>query len=161
MNIIPMQAHHWNDVARIYAEGIASGIATLTTDTPSWEEWDSAHLPICRFVALDHEQVLGWVALANVSGRCVYEGVAEVSVYIGENARGRGVGKALMLALIEDSEKQKLWTLQSGILSENKTSIALHEKVGFRVVGFREKLGKLHDVWRDIVLMERRSDKVW
>ncbi len=157
MIIAAMHPGDWPQVEAIYREGIATGNATFETETPTWDVWDATHLTACRLVARDGERVLGWAALSPVSGRCVYGGVAEVSVYVAAAARGRGVGKALLQALVAASEEAGLWTLQAGILRENAASIALHERCGFRVVGVREKLGQLHGTWRDVVLMERRS----
>jgi L-amino acid N-acyltransferase YncA len=157
MEIIALQAVHWPDVSRIYEEGIATGQATFQTNAPSWEEWDRNHLPHTRLVAMDGGIVRGWAALTPVSGRCVYAGVAEVSVYIAAVARGKGVGKSLLNALVSESEKQGLWTLQAGIFPENKASIRLHEGNGFRIVGTRERIGKMNGAWRDTILLERRS----
>ncbi|MES2374487.1 MAG: N-acetyltransferase family protein [Bacteroidota bacterium] len=160
MIIQPLTAAHAEWVKKIHQEGIATGIATFETDSPSWEEWDRGHLPYARFVATEGEKVLGWAALTPISSRCVYAGVAEVSVYVSSDARAKGVGKALLLELVKDSEQHQLWTLQAGIISDNKASIALHEKVGFRIVGVREKLGQYKSIWHDVVLMERRSNKI-
>lgn len=157
ITIDSMTRADWPQVAAIHREGIATGNATLETATPTWDAWDAAHLDSCRLVARDGERVLGWAALTPVSGRCVYAGVAEVSVYVAQVARRQGVGKALLIALVAASEEAGLWTLQAGILRENATSIALHERCGFRVVGVRERLGQLNGIWRDVVLMERRS----
>lgn len=158
--IINLHPTHWDSIKSIYLEGIATGNATLETDAPSWEKWDSEHLASCRLIAKDDDTILGWAALSPVSGRCVYGGVAEVSIYIAEAARGKGVGKQLFERLIEESEKNELWTLQSGILQENVASVKLHEKCGFRIVGVRERIGKREGTWRNVVLMERRSHKV-
>jgi L-amino acid N-acyltransferase YncA len=155
-----MRRADWSRVEAIYAEGIATGNATLETTVPVYDAWDAAHLPHSRFVAELGGEVCGWSALSPVSGRCVYGGVAEVSVYVAEDARGRGVGKALLQALIAGSEQNGVWTLQAGILAENGGSINLHERCGFRVVGRRERLGQLHGRWRDIMLLERRSTTV-
>jgi L-amino acid N-acyltransferase YncA len=151
-----MSAGDWEDVRRIYAEGIATGNATFETEPPSWESWDSAHRKDCRLVASDGDALLGWAALSRVSERCAYGGVAEVSVYVGSAARGRGVGRTLLSELVRASEEAGIWTLQAGVFPENKASIAIHQKCGFRVVGVREKLGRLAGVWRDVVLLERR-----
>ena len=148
---------HWDAVKAIYLQGIATKQATFQTEAPSWEDWDKGHLPHLRYVLFIEDVVAGWAALSPVSERCVYAGVAEVSIYIHEDFRGRGIGKLLLQKLIEESEKHGIWTLQSGIFPENLSSIALHEKLGFRKVGFREKIGKMDGVWRDTVLMERRS----
>jgi L-amino acid N-acyltransferase YncA len=157
MQIIPMQSEHWPSVKAIYEDGLASGNASFQTSAPAWEEWDAAHFKHSRLIALDGDTVLGWAALTPVSGRCVYAGVAEVSVYIDPASRGQGVGKALLQALITESEKNGLWTLQAGIFPENTASVRLHEKCGFRLIGTREKIGQMHGVWRDTVLLERRS----
>lgn len=155
--IVALIPEHWNAVKDIYVQGIVTGLATFQTDAPSWEEWDKSHLPDLRFIALSGKTIAGWAALSPVSSRCVYAGVAEVSLYIHENFKGKGYGTLLLQQLIAESEQQGIWTLQSGIFRENEASIALHKKSGFREVGFREKIGKLHGQWRDTVLMERRS----
>lgn len=155
-----MQPDDWASVRTIYLEGIATGNATFETDVPDWDSWNGAHLPCCRLVARDGCSVLGWVALSPVSERCVYGGVAEVSVYVAQSARGKGIGRMLLMSLIEDSERNGIWTLQAGILAENIVSLSLHEKCGFRKIGRRERIGKLKGKWRDVVLMERRSSKI-
>lgn len=155
-----MLPSHWEAVKEIYAQGIATGLATFQTSVPTWEEWDEAHVKDSRFVAIENEYVLGWAALTPVSGRCVYAGVAEVSVYVGEAARGEGVGNELLKELIVDSEKNNLWTLQAGIFPENEGSIKIHTNNGFRLIGRREKIGKLNNVWRDTLLLERRSNLI-
>ncbi len=160
MHIRPMHTNDWEAVAAIYRQGIETGNATLETAVPDYTTWDQNHRTDCRFVAEQAGQIIGWAALSPVSGRCVYGGVAEVSVYVAADARGQGVGKALLLALVAASEEAGIWTLQAGILRENEASQRLHERCGFRVVGVREKLGQLHGVWRDVVLMERRSKVV-
>jgi len=160
LDVLPFEAGHWPVAARIYLEGIATGNATFETSAPSWEVWDRAHLPGLRLVALDNEQVLGWTALAPVSDRCVYGGVAEESVYVAADARGRGVGRTLLEELIAQAEHAGIWTIQTGIFPENEASLRLHERVGFRVVGVRERLGSLNGIWRDVVFLERRSNKV-
>lgn len=160
LRIEPLLPEHWDDVARIYEEGIATGNATFETGVPSWQAWDASHLPEQRLVALDGGTVIGWAALSPVSGRCVYAGVAEGSVYVAEGARGRGVGKALLEELIRRSEQARIWTIETGIFPENEASLRLHERVGFRVVGVRERIGQLHGVWRDVVFLERRSGLV-
>jgi L-amino acid N-acyltransferase YncA len=158
MEIVRLRPEHWPDVARIYAEGIATGHATFETEVPAWEAWDEAHLDELRLVALEDGEVAGWTALSPVSGRCVYAGVAEESVYVSEAARGNGVGKALLEELIRRSEQAGIWTIQTGIFPENAVSLALHEKVGFRVIGVRERIGQHNGVWRDVVFLERRCD---
>lgn len=159
MNIIPLLPEHWEAVKQIYEEGIATGNATFQTAAPTWEEWDAAHVAKPRLVAIENNEILGWAAITPVSGRCVYAGVGEVSVYVGTNARGKGLGKQLLLALIEGSEKENFWTLQAGVFPENLASLAIHEACGFRIIGTREKIGKMNGVWRDTVLLERRSNK--
>ena len=141
----------------IYEEGIATGDATFETEAPGWESWDANHLDGCRLVAEREGRVVGWAALAPVSGRCVYGGVAEVSVYVDAAARGGGIGLRLLNALVESSERVGLWTLQAGIFSENVASLRIHERAGFRHVGRRERLGRLDGRWRDVLLLERRS----
>jgi len=150
----------WDEVRRIYAEGIATGNATLETDPPPWESWDRAHRADCRLVARDGPRLLGWAALSWVSDRCAYGGVAEVSVYVAADARGRGVGRRLLEELVRASEEAGVWTLQAGIFPENVASIAIHSLCGFRTVGVRERLGRLGGVWRDVALLERRSPRV-
>ena len=158
--IDPMRPEDWEEVRRIYLEGIASGNATFETQAPSWDKWDAAHRRDGRLVARAGERVLGWASLSPVSDRCAYGGVAEVSIYVAGDARGRGVGRALLEALVRESEAAGVWTLQAGIFPENEASIALHEKCDFRVVGKRERLGKLAGRWRDVMLLERRSSRV-
>jgi len=155
--IEPLTAEHWEAVRSIYLEGIATGNATFQQTAPEWEEWDEGHLRACRMVARSGQQIVGWAALSSVSWRPVYRGVAEVSIYVAESARGRGVGTTLMARLIADSEAEGIWTLQAGIFPENTSSIALHTKAGFRVVGTRSRLGCMDGCWRDVVLLERRS----
>jgi L-amino acid N-acyltransferase YncA len=152
-----MQPEDWPSVRAIYLEGIATGNATFEQTAPEWEKWDGGHLPAPRIVARSDGNVMGWAALSSVSSRCVYAGVAEVSIYVAERARGRGIGRQLMSRLIADSEAEGIWTLQAGIFPENVASIALHERAGFRIVGQRERLGQMNGRWRDVVLMERRS----
>lgn len=162
LNIIidAMQPEDWPAVRAIYLEGIATKNATFETAAPEWEKWDSRHLKTCRLVARAGNQVLGWSALGPVSSRRVYAGVAEESIYISAAARGQGVGKKLLGALVEASEQAGIWTLQTGIFPENTISIHLHESCGFRVLGVREKIGQMDGIWRDVVLMERRSQVV-
>lgn len=159
-DIDAMSPADWESVRRIYLEGIATGKATLETETPDWEKWDAGHLRQCRLVAKAGDEIIGWCALSSVSNRRVYSGVAEVSVYLDRRYRGRGVGRALLNALIDFSEKCGIWTLQAGILADNVSSLALHERCGFREVGKRERIGKLHGIWRDVILLERRSELV-
>ncbi len=158
LSIERMRPGDWPAVRAIYLEGIATGNATFAQTAPEWEVWDAGHLPVPRMVARsDAGAVLGWAALSAVSSRCVYAGVAEISIYVGERARGRGVGHQLMARLIADSEAAGIWTLQAGIFPENAASIALHQRAGFRIVGNRERLGQMNGRWRDVMLLERRS----
>jgi L-amino acid N-acyltransferase YncA len=164
----------WPAVREIYQEGIATGNATFETELPDWDKWDSSHRKNCRLIALepvgegfsdllftlDNVPVLGWAALSPVSSRRVYADVAEVSVYVASAARGRGIGTALLNALVQESEVNGIWTLEAGIFPENRASIALHKSCGFRKVGVRRRIGKLGDTWRDVLLMERRGSTV-
>ncbi|MGB7923339.1 MAG: N-acetyltransferase family protein [Pyrinomonadaceae bacterium] len=163
-SIETMKDDDWEEVRAIYLEGIATGNATFETDVPSWEQWSASHLRECRLVARSDSdgggRVVGWAALSPVSGRCVYAGVAEVSVYVGEKGRGQGMGRALLEALVEASEERGIWTLQAGIFPENVASIRLHLRCGFREVGRRERLGRRNGAWRDVMLLERRSRRV-
>ena len=151
---------HWTGVARVYEEGIATRNATFETEVPTWEAWDSSHLPGHRFVAVREGEVVGWVAVGPVSGRCVYAGVVENSVYVAESVRGQGVGRSLLEALIASTEAAGIWTIQAGMFPENEGSIRLHRSVGFTTVGTYERLGKLDGVWRDVLMLERRSPNV-
>jgi phosphinothricin acetyltransferase len=155
VTIHDMRPGDWPAVARIYEDGLDLG--TFEERVPSWEEWDASHLPAPRLVAREGDDVLGWAALAPVSRRACYRGVAENSVYVGLDARGRGVGSALLVELCRRAEDAGIWTIQAGILAGNDASVALHERCGFRVVGVRERLAKKRGEWRDVVLMERRS----
>ncbi|MEP7270284.1 MAG: N-acetyltransferase family protein [Acidobacteriota bacterium] len=155
-----MEDRDWPAVEAIYVDGIATGNATFEATSPGWERWNASHLPFGRLVVRDGSDILGWSAVSPVSSRCVYAGVAEVSVYVTESARGKGIGRILLEALISECEKNGIWTLQAGILTENQASLALHRTCGFRDVGYRERLGKLGDQWRDVALLERRSDTV-
>lgn len=160
MLIINLSAEHWTSVKAIYESGIATGNATFQTTAPEWEEWDKGHVTSCRLIAIEDNQILGWAALSAVSGRCVYAGVAEVSVYVHPDARGKGVGHQLLQALITESEENGFWTLQAGIFPENTSSIHIHEKNGFRIIGRREKIGQMNGKWRDTLLLERRSHTI-
>lgn len=155
--ISPLDREDWEAVSAIYAEGIAGGNATFETAAPSWEDWDAAHLTAGRIVARIDGAIAGWAALSPVSRRPVYAGVAEASVYVSPAARGRGIGRALLEAVIAESERAGIWTLQSGTFPENTASLALQKACGFREVGRRERLGRMKGVWRDVVLLERRS----
>src|SRR5690554_2897869 len=156
-NLLPSD---WDDVKLIYEKGIATGNSTFQTSAPSWDEWDSSHLAACRIVAEVAGKVVGWAALSPVSSRCVYAGVAEVSVYIDPAFSGKGIGLTLLNELVTLSEAEGIWTLQAGVFPENFGSLRIHEKAGFRTIGFREKIGKQHGVWRDTVLLERRSKMI-
>ncbi len=156
LDIRSLVKRDWPDVERIYKAGILTGSATFEITTPTWAKWDQNHLEHSRWVA-DNGKVLGWVALSPVSDRCVYGGVAEVSVYIDPKERGKGIGKMLLTKVIESSESNGIWTLTAGMFPENAGSIALHEKCGFRKIGYREKIGKLFGVWKDNLIYERRS----
>jgi phosphinothricin acetyltransferase len=152
-----MRPADWPAVAAIYGEGIAAGDATFETDIPSREGWDAAHLPAHRLVAELDGEVVGWTAVSPVSSRCAYAGVVEHSVYVAGSARGRGVGRLLLDALVRDTERAGIWTMQTGIFPENEASLALHRSAGFRVLGVRERPGQLGGRWRDVVVLERRS----
>ena len=156
--ISPLEPGDWERVAAIYREGIETGDATFEAAAPTWERWDAAHLATGRLVARVEGRIAGWVALTPVSGRCVYSGVAELSVFVAAAARGKGVGRALLSAVIGAAERAGIWTLQSGTFPENAASLALQKACGFREVGRRERLGKMPDGrWRDVILLERRS----
>ncbi|HSS21892.1 MAG TPA: GNAT family N-acetyltransferase [Pyrinomonadaceae bacterium] len=148
----------WNVVRSIYLEGIATGQATFEREAPTWEHWTSVHLPAPRLVAFTGKDVFGWAALSRVSARSVYAGVTEVSVYVGESARGRGIGRLLLEALIKESEQVGIWTLQASVFPENTASISLHLSCSFREVGRRRRIAKLNGIWRDTLLLERRSE---
>jgi L-amino acid N-acyltransferase YncA len=160
VRIAPMRDEHADQVLDIYRLGIATGDATFESEPPTWERFSGGRLAEHRYVALDRLTVLGWVACSPVSERCVYAGVVEHSVYVHPGARGRGVGRALLDALIESTESAGIWTIQSGIFPENTASLALHAAAGFRTVGTREKLGCHNGVWRDVILLERRSPMI-
>lgn len=155
-----MEAGDWPAVRAIYEEGIATGDATFDTEASEWRQWDAGHLESCRLVARRGGEVVGWAALSPVAKKDAYRGVAEMSLYVSERARGSGVAKALGEALIDASEEAWIWTLEGWIFPENEVSLALCRSFGFRVVGVRERAGKLGDRWRDVVIVERRSDKV-
>ncbi len=162
MSIIVEAMHDedWEAVRAIYREGIAGGNATFEIDVPDWETWNRNHLRVCRLVAKADGRVVGWAALNPYSSRRAYAGVAGLSIYVSASARGQGIGKTLLGALIEEAERAGLWTLQAGIFPENAASLALHRACGFREVGRRERIGRLNGTWRDVVLMERRSKVV-
>ncbi|MFC9034262.1 GNAT family N-acetyltransferase [Streptomyces arboris] len=159
--VVPLSAGHADEVIAIYQAGVDEGNATFETVAPTWEQFDAAKLPEHRFAALDEGgRVLGWVAAAKVSDRCAYAGVVEHSVYVHPDARGRGIASALLRALVESTEAAGIWTIQSGIFPENSASLAVHARAGFRVIGTRERVGRHHGVWRDTVLVERRSPHI-
>jgi L-amino acid N-acyltransferase YncA len=160
LTLAPMSDAHWPQVREIYLAGIASGDATFETTAPDWASWDAHHLAAHRFVALGDGMVLGWVALTAVSSRPVYRGVVEESVYVAPAHQGRGVGRTLLESVIASTEAAGIWTIQTGIFPENAASLALHQVVGFRTIGIRERVGQQHGRWRDVVLLERRSPVV-
>jgi phosphinothricin acetyltransferase len=161
LEIRGLRESDWATCRRIYEEGIATGSATFEEAAPDWASWHAAHLTAGRLVAIDGDAgIVGWAALSPVSDRCAYAGVAEASIYVTEAARGRGVGTRLMRAALDAADAAGIWTVQAGILVENAASIALAERTGFRRVGVRERLGKLNGAWRDVLLLERRSDLV-
>jgi L-amino acid N-acyltransferase YncA len=155
-----MAASDWPAVAEIYRQGLDTGHASFETEVPAYEAWDRAHLERPRLVARLDGEVVGWAALSSVSDRCVYGGVAEDSVYVAAAATSRGVGRSLLTELVRRAEDDGIWTIQAGLFPENTASLALHERCGFRVVGRRERLGKHHGAWRDVLLVERRSDRI-
>jgi L-amino acid N-acyltransferase YncA len=158
--IEPMRAGDGPVVRAIYLEGIATGEATFETQAPSWGEWDAAHLSFARLVARAGYNVSGWAALSPVSRRKAYAGVAEVSVYVAAHSRGKGIGRALLKRLIQESEQNGIWTLQAAVFPKNAATLALHKRCGFREVGRRERISKLNGSWRDTILLERRSKTV-
>lgn len=159
-SITGMETADWEAVRSIYEEGIATGNATFETEAPPWEDWDDRFCDSCRLVARTGDGIVGWAALSPISSRCVYGGVAEASVYVAASARGQGIGGSLLERLVEDSEKAGFWTLQAGIFPENKASMRLVKSCGFREIGYRERLGCMDGKWRDVVILERRSDIV-
>ncbi|MEJ2217154.1 MAG: GNAT family N-acetyltransferase [Gemmatimonadota bacterium] len=156
----PMLHQDWPRVRRIYQQGIETGFATFETGAPEWKDWDRAHLRHCRLVAELKDMVIGWAALSAVSGRCVYGGVAELSIYVDPDIHGQGIGSRLMRRLIKESESAGIWTLEAGVFPDNVRSLELARRAGFRVVGVRRRIGKLNGRWRDVVLLERRSERV-
>ena len=159
MKLINLKEEHWQEVAKIYQEGIDTKNATFETETPTWRDWNETHHQHSRFVVIENNVVLGWCAASPVSKRDAYKGVAEVSVYVSLKHLGKGVGNILLQALIKSSEENRIWTLYSSLFPENKGSVRLHLKNGFRKIGIREKIAQLDGVWRDTVLYERRSKK--
>jgi phosphinothricin acetyltransferase len=160
IEIKALEMEDYPRVKQIYQQGIDTGDATFETTTKDWLEWDAQMLPCCRFVATENESILGWAALSAASDRCAYRGVAEISVYVAAEARGKGIGHSLLASLITCSEDNGIWTLQAGIFSENETSLKLHLKHGFRLLGVRQRLGELNGRWRDVTFLERRSQVV-
>ncbi len=159
VEIQQMKPSDWLAVADIYKQGIETGMATFETTVPQWEQWNENHIESCRLIAKINDNTVGWAALSAVSSRCVYGGVAEVSVYVSSLLRGKKIGEYLLKNLIDQSEEQGYWTLQSGIFPENLSSIRLHEKLGFRKIGYKERIGQLDGDWKDNILMEKRSNK--
>ncbi|GAA4380464.1 N-acetyltransferase family protein [Nocardioides caricicola] len=164
MTVVPLEAAHWPEVERIYAAGIATGHATFESEPPTWEQFDAGKLPGQRLVAVEDGRVVGWAAASGVSDRCVYAGVVEHSVYVAPTAGGRGVGRLLLDALVASTEAAGIWTIQSGVFPENAASLALHRAAGFRAVGTRERVarmsyGPMAGAWRDVVFLERRSER--
>jgi phosphinothricin acetyltransferase len=157
IDIGEMAAADWPDVSRIYAEGMATRNATFETDLPSWEKWDASHLATCRLVARENGVIVGWAALSPISSRYAYRGVCEVSVYVADSVRGKGVGRRLLESLVDTSEQDGRWMLQASVFPENEASVALHTACGFRVLGRRERVAQLDGVWRDTLILERRS----
>lgn len=160
LTIRPLTEADWPAVRKIYRDGIATGHATFETDVPPWEAWDRGHLASPRLVAELEGQVVGWAALSPTSPRPVYRGVAEVSIYLAEERRGQGIGRTLLGRLVDESEASGIWTLQAGIFPENVASVRLHRALGFQDVGVRERVGRLDGRWRDVLLLERRSERV-
>ncbi|MGW7433341.1 N-acetyltransferase family protein [Streptomyces sp. NPDC054861] len=161
ISITPLTAAHADATLAIYQAGIDEGNATFETTAPTWAQFDAAKLPEHRFAALETDgKLLGWIAATKVSDRCAYAGVVEHSVYVHPGARGRGVAHALLQALIASTEAAGIWTIQSGVFPENTASLAVHTRAGFRAIGTRERIGRHHGVWRDVVLLERRSSVI-
>lgn len=153
-----MKNSDWDQVKKIYLDGIKTGLATFQNASPEWAEWDQNHAKTCRIVVRSEKAILGWAALSPTSSRCCYKGIGEISIYMRNESKGQGVGTALLKHLIRDSENNGFWTLQSAIISKNKASLALHVKCGFREIGYREKIAQMPDgTWHDVILMERRS----
>ena len=165
VRIVPLVEGHWREVSAVYTEGIATGHATFESEPPNWARFDASSLPDHRHVAVENGHVFGWVAASPVSDRCSYAGVVEDSVYVAAQVRGQGIGLQMLSALINSTESAGIWTIQSGIFPENHASLRLHEQAGFRVVGTRQRLGRmaygpLAGVWRDVVMIERRSPRI-
>jgi len=160
MEFAGIEESNYAEVARIYLEGIRTGMATFETQVPDWQAWNKGHHEFGRIGLVDQDHMLAWGALTPVSQRYAYRGVAEISVYVAENARGRGLGKLVLQELIRLAEQNNVWTLQAAIMKQNEVSIAMHKKCGFRVIGYREKVAQLNGIWTDSVLMERRSKRI-
>ncbi len=150
----------WKEISEIYKQGIETKNATFQLETPNWLDWNNSHLTSCRIVAELKDEIVGWSALSPISNRCIYGGVAEVSIYVSNNYSGQKIGTKLLEKLILESEKKGIWTLQAGIFPENKASLKIHSNLGFRKVGYREKIGKMNGKWRDTILIERRSKNI-
>lgn len=157
VKIRPMLPEDWPRVKAIYESGIATGVATFEQIAPEWEGWNSSHLHFGRLVLTTNDEIAGWAALSPVSNRCVYGGVAEISVYVSAIHRSKGIGKKLLNELVAESERNNIWTLQAGIFTDNLASVNLHKSVGFRLIGYRERIGKLNNQWKDNYIFERRS----
>jgi phosphinothricin acetyltransferase len=161
LKIRNIQVEDWSAILEIYKQGLTGGIATFETDIPNWKEWDNKYLKACRLLAYDESgTIMAWATLSPISQRPVYNGVTELSIYVADHYKKRGIGTKLLQALIMESEKQGIWTLQSHIFKENHISIKLHAKCGFRQVGYRERYGQINGQWKDVVLMERRSHRI-
>lgn len=158
--ITSLKPEHYEEVKAIYTQGIIGGNSTFETEPPTWSDWDKKHLFHSRVIALLNNKVVGWAALSGVSDRCAYSGVTENSVYVDKHYQGNGIGLALLKKLIEESETNGIWTIEARIFPENKASISLHQKCGFRILGEYHNRGKMGNTWRNVVLMERRSNKV-
>ncbi len=160
MTIEPLTEKHWPEVKAIYKSGVATGNTNFSLAFPDWDGWNKTHVKNCRLVATENATVLGWAALTAITDQCVFAGVAEVSIYIAADARGKGIGKQLLKAVIDESERNNFWTLEARIFPENLASVRIHQENGFRIIGNRERIGQLNGVWRDTLLLERRSSKV-
>ena len=160
VNFKPMTEEDWPQVAEIYWQGIETHNATFESQLPTWEKWDSSHTKTCRILATIENIVVGWAALVPISAREVYSGAGEVSIYVSDKFQGKGIGTNLLEQLIDESEKNGFWTLQAVIFPENKSSMTMHEKQGFRIVGYRERIGQMNGTWRNTILLERRSEKI-